>query len=212
MEPNRYEVMKIAIIENVQYALDWDFSTLAGELYWWVDFFNMTFFKDEPLPLSVISFSKDKITTRGYYRTGHNGLGIKETIVLNRVHFGQHLWKTLATLLHEMTHAWQKSYGTPSTTWYHNKEYRLKLALFGIKCDPSGRHTHLGDPFVFLLKKHGISFADLKKNQNHIGPTPSRRGFSKLKKWSCGCTNVRVAVKNFSARCLKCHNNFTKPS
>ena len=28
-------------------------------------------------------------------------------------------------------------------------------------------------------------------------------GGSKLKKWSCGCTNVRVAVADFRAVCLK---------
>ena len=31
---------------------------------------------------------------------------------------------------------------------------------------------------------------------------------SKLKKWTCGCTNVRVAVSDFRARCLKCGNEF----
>ena len=30
----------------------------------------------------------------------------------------------------------------------------------------------------------------------------------KLKKWSCGCQNVRVAIADFSATCNKCGNEF----
>jgi hypothetical protein len=34
------------------------------------------------------------------------------------------------------------------------------------------------------------------------------KGKSKLKKWSCGCTNIRVAVRSLEAKCLKCGNKF----
>ena len=29
-----------------------------------------------------------------------------------------------------------------------------------------------------------------------INPKPTKKGSSKLKKWTCGCTNIRVAVKD----------------
>jgi hypothetical protein len=39
--------------------------------------------------------------------------------------------------------------------------------------------------------------------------SPSRKpGHSTLKKWSCGCTNARVAVPDFAAVCLRCDNRF----
>jgi hypothetical protein len=41
-----------------------------------------------------------------------------------------------------------------------------------------------------------------------LPPKVKPKGKSKLKKWSCGCTNIRVAVKEFEAKCLKCGNVF----
>ncbi len=39
----------------------------------------------------------------------------------------------------------------------------------------------------------------------------TRRGDSKLKKWSCGCpVNVRVAVADFRAVCLDCGEQFVR--
>jgi len=37
-----------------------------------------------------------------------------------------------------------------------------------------------------------------------------RRGESKLEKWTCGCTYVRVAVADFQALCLKCGKVFSR--
>ena len=46
-----------------------------------------------------------------------------------------------------------------------------------------------------------------------VAPNSGRKGRgsgngSKLKKWSCGCQNVRVAIADFSATCNKCGNEF----
>jgi hypothetical protein len=204
------ETVNTAIIDNGRYDHDWRFSALAGELYWWVAFFNIIFFTNQPVPVPVIAFKKNRITTRGHYRSKHNGFGIKDTLVLNRNHLDQPLWVTLATVLHELTHAWQAQCGTPSNSWFHNQEFRQKLAHCGITCDTKGHHTHLDDPFVFLLQKHGISFSGRNDAQPRMTPMPRRRGQSKLKKWSCGCTNVRVAVRDFKAQCLKCNNRFKR--
>jgi hypothetical protein len=210
MNMPRTETAKTAIIENGKYNQDWIFSTIAGELYWWVDFFNIAFFKDQPVPVPVIAFSKNRVTTRGNYKSKHNGFGVTGTLVLNRNHLDQPIWVTLATLLHELTHAWQTLYGTPSTSWFHNQEFRQKMAVCGITCNTKGHHTHLADPFVFLLKKHGVLLSGGSDAQMQVGPMPRRRGQSKLKKWSCGCTNVRVAVRDFEAQCLKCRNLFKR--
>jgi len=71
-------------------------------------------------------------------------LAIRENINLNRAHLDRPFWTILATLLHEMTHSWQAFYGKPSNSWFHNKEFRLKLETFGIACNEKGCHTRVG--------------------------------------------------------------------
>jgi len=204
------ESINIAIMENEKSAHDWVLNDLVWELYWWVDFFNIAFFKDQPVLSPVLSFEKTKVDNLGHYVIGRNAFGIKENININRAHLNRPLWDILTTLLHEMTHGWQASYGKPSTSWFHNKEFQIKMLEFGIVINNKGSHLEVGDPFVFLLKKHGVV---LNHSVNldgiiKIPPIVRPKGKSKLKKWRCGCTNIRVAVKELEAKCLKCGNKF----
>ena len=50
MKP-KTESINIHIMENEKNLDDWKLSDLARELYWWVDFFNISFFKDHPVPV-----------------------------------------------------------------------------------------------------------------------------------------------------------------
>ena len=43
----------------------------------------------------------------------------------------------------------------------------------------------------------------LRKALNHL----KGRKF-KLKKWSCGCANIRMGAKDCDAKCLRCGNKF----
>ena len=128
----------------------------------------------------------------------------------------QNMWRgpILTTLVHEMTHSWQALYGKPSNSWFHNKEFLLKMLEFGITCNSTGCHLGLGDPFVYFLRQHGIVFDHVTELEPDgilkIPPKAKPKGKSKLKKWTCGCTNIRVAVKDFAAECLKCGNKFEK--
>jgi hypothetical protein len=206
------ESINIAIMDNEKSAHDWGLNQLAWELYWWVDFFNVAFFKNQPVPVPAISFERTKVTNLGHYVIGRNAFGIKENININRAHLNRPLWDILITLIHEMTHSWQALYGNPSNSWFHNKEFQLKMLEFGIICNSKGYHQGVGDPFVYLLKKHGIVFNQTMEPDGtiKIPPKAKTKGKSKLKKWTCGCTNVRVAVKDFEAKCIKCGNKFEK--
>ncbi len=201
-----------AIINDENGAHDWELNDLAWEIYWWFDLFNITFFRAQPVPEPAFSFEKTRVTNFRYYVFGRNAFGIKDNINLNRSHLNRPLWEILATLLHEMTYSWQAMYGKPSSSWFHNKEFKLKMMDFGIVCTSNGCHSGVGDPFVFLLKKHGIVFSGVMKSESdNILKIPTKakpKGQSKLKKWSCGCTNIRVAVKEFEAKCLRCGNEF----
>lgn len=65
-------------------------------------------------------------------------------------------------------------------------------------------------PFLRLLREKGVRVpetAALERDRR-----PRARVGSKLKKWSCGCdrpVNVRDAVTDFRAVCLKCNRLFT---
>jgi hypothetical protein len=208
------EAINLAIMKNEEEAHDWALRDLASELYWWAGFFNILFFKGQTVPIPAISFERTKITTLGHYVAGRNAFGIRENININSCHLNRPLWDILATLLHEMTHSWQYLYGTPSRSWFHNKEFQLKMLQFGIVTNSKGCHLAIGDPFVFMLQKHGVSFTSVKDpgGMVEIPPKPKPKGKSKLKKWTCGCTNIRVAVLDLEAKCLKCGNMFEPAS
>ena len=204
------ERINIEIMENERNAHDWGLNRLAWELYWWADLFNIAFFKDQIVPTPAISFEKTKVNTLGHYVIGRNSFGVKENININRCHLNRELWDILATLLHEMCHSWQHCYGTPSKSWFHNREFQLKMFSMGIIVNSKGCHQGVADPFVYLLQKHGIQF-NLNINMDGIikvPPKTKKKGKSKLNKWTCGCTNIRVAVSDLEAKCLKCGNRF----
>ena len=206
-----------SLIEDIEKSSDdWELNGLALELYWWVDFFNIAFFKNQPVPIPVISFEQTKVSSLGHYVIGRNAFGIKENINLNKAHLNRPLWEILSTLLHETCHSWEHRYiipGKRTNTWYHSKAFREKMQSFGILCNEKGHHKEIGDPFVFLLKKHGVSFGSntIVDGLIMVPPRQNSKGKSNLKLWRCGCTkpiNVRVAVKKFEAICLQCENKF----
>jgi hypothetical protein len=201
------------IMENELAAHDWELNNLIWELSWWIKFFNIGFFKNQPVPLPVLSFQKTRVTTLGSYRIGRNAIGVRENINLNRVHLNRPIWEILATLLHEMVHSYEYLYlpaDDRTKSWYHKKGFRFKIASFGILTDNRGCHMGIGDPFVHLLRQHGVIF-DKSYGPGmtiEIVPKKKPKGKSKLKKWTCGCTNIRVAISDLEAKCLKCANMF----
>ncbi len=208
------EPINMAIMENEKNVSDWSLNTIAWELYWWVDFFNTAFFRDQPVSVPVISFEKGNINSLGHYVIGRNAFGVKENININHVHLSRPMWDVLATLLHEMVHSWEHTHleqEQRTRNWHHKKGFQVKLLESGIVCNERGDHLGVGDPFVFMLRKHGVSFNlpcyEARDGFLRIPPKKKPKGTSKLKKWSCGCTNVRVATE-LEARCLKCSNRF----
>jgi DNA repair protein RadC len=206
--PNLSESM--SVIENGKESHGGCFSDFSSELYRWFEIFNTVFFKDQPIPAPEITFEKTTVNNLGNYAIKRSPFGVKESININSVHHDRPFWEILSTLVHEMVHSWQAAYGKPSSSWFHNQEFKMKMLKCGVICNDKGGHLAIRDPFIFLLEKNGIlettgeSFGRVMK----IPSKPKPKGESKLKKWSCGCTNVRVAVRDFKARCLKCNNVF----
>ncbi|MCK5743483.1 MAG: hypothetical protein KAH30_01985, partial [Caldisericia bacterium] len=84
--------INLAIKANEINAEDWKLSDLAQELYDWVDIFNIELFKDQEVPVPVISFEKTRINTLGHYVIGRNAFGVRENININRIHLKRPRW------------------------------------------------------------------------------------------------------------------------
>ena len=212
-------------IENVNTAImsheleteDWDYNNLAQQFYFWFDKFNEKFFEQQ-LGTPVISFESTDCRVLGHFVIGRNAIGAKWNININERYLNQSFGKLLVTLLHEMGHEWQQEFSKPGKSDkynYHNKEFQNKMESFGIPCNSHGKTTGIKDPFVSFLNENGVEVEEIEHQEEEeediefddnnkivIGPG------SKLKKWTCGCTNVRVAIRDFQAQCLKCGNKF----
>ena len=80
MQNKLNESINIAIMENELSASEWELNQLAWELYWFVDFFNIVFFKDQTVPIPVLTFEKTRVNSLGYYRVGLNDFAVKGQI------------------------------------------------------------------------------------------------------------------------------------
>lgn len=188
-----------------QQSEPWAHRGLVAELHRWAGIFNREF----ALGVPEFSLAVDRLrcTRLGHFRYGHNGFGLRGEIVINRVHLGREFWQVLGTLLHELLHGWQELYGRPGRGNYHNREFRAKAASYGLIIDDRGvTQFEPEGRFFALLAEHGV-----RPPEGLARPTVDASrvaGQSKLRKWSCGCTNVRVGKRAFSARCLECGNVF----
>lgn len=183
----------------------WAARGVIAELHRWVPIFNERFGLE--IPEVALGIDRLRMTRLGHFRPGHNGFGLKGEIVINdRYLGGRDGWETLGTLFHELLHAWQQAHGRPGRGNYHNKQLREKAARYGLLIDPRGYTEYEPDsPFTRLLAEFGV---DVPALDRPAAPRCGPAGSSKLKKWSCGCTNVRVAVRDFRARCLNCGREF----
>jgi len=207
------EKINIEIMENELSTTEWELNGLVCELRWWIDFFNIVFFQVQPVPIPVLTFEKSRVNNLGYFRMGFNDFAVRNQINLNRLYISRPLNEILQTLVHEMVHSFEHTYIDESKrtkNWYHTNAFRQKMVEIGILTNPKGIHIAIGDPFVFLLKKHGVSFDSPRDAKGFIiiPPKAKKKGKSKLRKWSCGCQNVRVGKAEFEATCDLCGNKF----
>jgi hypothetical protein len=164
----------------------------------------------------------------GYFRPGHNEFGLRGEIAIGlppipaggRIELCDlDLGDLLGTLLHEQLHLAQALHGVPSPHGHHNLGFRKKARRAGLVVDYRGHQTYDPDgAFLDLLRRHNVplpwsvALPIPAAGQQPAGSQPKTGGggSSTLKKWTCGCTNVRVAITDFRARCLKCGREFAR--
>jgi hypothetical protein len=193
------------LLAGHQRSEPWAGQKLIAELQGWAERFNVAFKLN--VPEIALCLDRLHVNRYGHFRYGHNGFGLKGEIAVNiRYLFGERAsWEVLGTLLHELLHAWQQVHGTPGKGNYHNRQFRTKALGLGLIIDRRGVTDYAADsPFKELLRRYGVALPDYE-----FAPVTRRqKGESKLKKWSCRCTNIRVAIADFQARCLKCDHVF----
>jgi len=203
-------------------------AEIVAFLYEQVDLMRAELF-DGKVPEVVLSFDVTDRRTLGHYHLRRNGLGVRWALNLNPIHLARPVYEVLATLLHELSHAWQHEHGSPSKPPHHNKEFRDRCEAFGIPTDEGG-HDHgvrHGSPFEDYCRRHGIGFPPPPTSQEPADPggegrppnaptpllpaPPARPKGSKLKRWTCPCgVNARVAIADFQAVCCKCGGRFQR--
>jgi len=193
------------ILAQHQVTAAWRHRELAAELHRWAVILNAEF----NLGVSEVALRVDWLSLRrlGHFRPGHNGFGLKGEIAVNERYLQcREPWQILGTVLHELLHAWQQEHGQPGKPPYHNKQFRDKALQYGLVIDEDGVTQYLAvSRFKDLLIRYGVHMPEQPL------PAQRRKGGSKLKKWSCGCgVNVRVAIADFQARCLKCESLFIR--
>jgi len=158
-----------------------------------------------PSPEFTLSVDRNNKRQQAHYKVGRDGLGIKERISLNVLYLTSPKAQIISTVLHEMLHGVQYSSGKPGKGNYHNAEFIGYCEKLGIPTDSKGHDLGINPDGLFAqyAKRHALEgkFELAKKD------APKPKG-SKLKKWTCGCTNVRVAIEDFEATCNKCGNEF----
>jgi hypothetical protein len=226
--------------KNAELAPDWPFREQAQYLYGRAVLFRERLIDPiaridrNQMPDPVISF--DNLRNKrslAAYRLTRNPQGLNYEIIINNQHYEEvdekmkwkyGDWALNETFCHELIHEWQQTVGKEPVQLgkvYHNKE-------FVDKCESVGLHPKLGEgyhikladgPFEILMHELGVEkpagmeivlpeididwFKWFFKEQE-------RKGRSTLKKWTCGCQNIRVGTKEFHGQCTKpeCGNVF----
>jgi hypothetical protein len=197
-------------------------AEIVADLYRHIDQMREEFFAGR-LPEIVLTFDVTDRRRLGHYHLQRNRVGVRWAVNLNPVHFARPLYHILATLLHELTHAWQHEYGTPSKAPHHNKQLREKCEAFGVPTDEAGHDLGVrhGSPFEEYCRRNRVAFPTAPGAEHDIEGAgeprpllpqpPARPKGSKLKKWTCPCgVNVRVAIAEFDATCNKCRGRFRR--
>ena len=197
------EPVNAALRAHEESVLDWRHRELAGVFHSWAERFAIEFKLDIPTP--AIQLDHIRATALGTYRAGRNGFGLRHEVTINTRFLSLPLAEQLLTLFHELIHEWQDIHGSSGKRNYHNNEFQQKACDFGLLVDKRGMtQTRIG-LFTNLLVRECVDVAPLLTT----GPVPThkRPGKSKMRKWRCGCTNVRCAV-TLQAHCSRCEKAF----
>lgn len=186
--------------------IEWDHQELITLLHQWAAHLNQELALKIEVP--AIQIDRLRIRTMAHYRRGRNGFGLKHEIAFNDIYTRRQLAEQLETLLHELLHEQQGMYGRSGRRNYHNLAFRRAALSYGLIINERGQSLGVvPGRFTELLTQHGVDLTPVLQPQFTV--SRQIRDSSKLKKWACDCTNVRVAVE-LHAQCLRCGKPFLR--
>jgi hypothetical protein len=202
-------------LKDHQIHLDkWNYQALVVDLHTWADRFILEFKLQCGTP--AIRVDQLRNTCYGHFHLGRNGFGVVNEIAINESYLrNRDYWEVLGTLLHELIHAEQQESGTLGKSVarnYHNNAFIERAKQFGLIVNRKGQQYYqtAPSPFMNILQKYGAKIPRIVDKP----PKDSGRGNSKLKLWECACVpkpvKIRVAIKDFRAKCLKCGKIFVR--
>lgn len=105
------------------------------------DHFNERLF-DGQLPSCLITLQREK-RTFGYFSAARfvsDDGSTTDEIAMNPSYFAaMPIIETMQTLVHEMTHLWQRHFGKPGRGRYHNEEWARKMESIGLMPSSTGQ-------------------------------------------------------------------------
>jgi ribosomal protein S27AE len=125
----------------------------------------------------------------------------------------------LSTLVHEMCHVWQETYGAPSRRGYHNQQWAAKMREVGLQPTTTGEEggAETGQAVTHYILPQGryetayakLAATGLQLNWQSLPAIGQGRGKSSSKtKFSCpGCGQNAWAKPAARLICGRCFNN-----
>jgi hypothetical protein len=124
------------------------------------------------------------------------------------------------SLIHEMVHYRNFSEGIRdcSSNQYHNIKFKKRCEEFGLSCELVSKYGYAQTSLSDSLREWcETEFADIPDEVFELARLPETidpktgkkkgKAPTKMRKWTCGCTNVRCAVQ-LDASCDRCGNVF----
>jgi hypothetical protein len=203
----RSEPVTLAIREHQGAVEDWPYAALARQLHCWVEIFDSQFKLQLP-SYPVLKFAPLR-NAYANYQAARGELGTKDNITFNTHELARDVPLLLATLCHELLHLWQTYHGTPGKGNYHNVEFRSKARACGLVVDDRGCHSGYTQTFAAVLAKYGVETGPLVDEfaVSQLRLYRAAHRDLKMKRWWCGCTNVRCAT-DLDASCNRCGGTF----
>ena len=177
---------------------------------------NKELFNGEIAPyVLTIQTQGRKKGTMGWAYTGNNwsakkGSGYQELNIC--AEYLMDAFQVYDILVHELVHIWnsQNDIKDCSGNQYHNLKFKSKAEEVGLIVEKGRRgwaytkvkEGGVADKLYKKLKLKADTFSIARD-----ATSAKRKAPTKMKKWTCGCTNVRCAV-DLIAVCQNCFNEF----
>jgi hypothetical protein len=201
------EVINEKLRQHQQDVGSWQYSAVMSDLHVWAERMNVEFKLNTGCPPLRI----DRLRRAyGQFRRGRNSFGLRDEIAIDKDHLDLYpYWRVLGTLFHELLHSWQEHHGTPSSSKYHNRQFRTMAAGYGLLVSRSGftQYRSGETPFMLFLARYGVTPPPQQQINEEL--PVGRKAKPKLHLYTCPCgVRARIGLKHFNARCLDCGGQF----